>query len=123
MVYIFETEIRKNKTIGVSLQSILGLGRSKISFLCKKLGFSENLIVSDMTKDQIFSLIKAVKDSNFLVSNELVKFQFLLLQRSISVKSYRGLRRIIGLPVRGQRTRTNSKTAKRFKKTIKSDFI
>jgi small subunit ribosomal protein S13 len=95
MIYIFETEILNSKSVQFSLKKIYGLNTFQINSICKKLGFSANLKTSKLATDQIFTLKKLVE-----------------------IKSYSGLRRIKGLPVRGQRTHTNARTAKsrsRFK--------
>jgi len=116
MVYIFETEILNKKSLIFSLLAIYGLGRVRSRLLCRKLGYSENLTISDLTDAQINELISLIQKSGLVLTNELKKIQILLLKQKVSIKSYRGLRRIRGLPVRGQRTHTNAKTAKRLKK-------
>lgn len=113
MIYIFETEILKNKSLQFSLQKIYGIGKKQSSLLCKQLGFSKNFKTSDLSKDQIFRLIKRIENSNLILTSELKKLQISLFRNSVEIKSYKGLRRLKGLPVRGQRTHTNSKTSKR----------
>lgn len=115
MIYIFETEILNNKPIQFSLQKIYGIGKQHSSLFCKQLGFSKNLKTSELSKDQITKLIKKIVNSDLIITNELKKLQVFLLQNLINIKSYRGLRRLQGLPVRGQRTHTNSRTSKRRK--------
>lgn len=115
MIYIFETEIPNTKSIQFSLQKIYGIGKQHSFLFCKQLGFSKNLKTSELSKDQIIKLIKKIANSDIIVTNELKKLQIFLLQNLINIKSYRGLRRLQGLPIRGQRTHTNSKTSKRRK--------
>ena len=116
MIYIFETEILNFKAFNISLQKIYGLGSYQTSFICKKLGFTKNLRTNKLTNDQIFKLIKVVEESGLQITNDLRKSQIFSLKTLISIKSYKGLRKIRGLPIRGQRTHTNAKTAKRNKK-------
>jgi small subunit ribosomal protein S13 len=116
MVYILETEISKKKSLIFSLKSIYGLGESTSRLLCRKLGYSENLALSDLSQDQIAKLVQLLQKSGLILTHELKKVQVLLLKHKVSIKSYRGLRYIRGLPVRGQRTHTNAKTAKRLNK-------
>lgn len=116
MIYIFETEILNNKSLIFSLKKIYGLGKFQTTFLCKKLGFSQNLKTSELTNEQIIRLIKLIENSNLKITNELKKLQIFALKNLIEIKSYHGLRRLKGLPVRGQRTHTNAKTAKRTKR-------
>lgn len=123
MVYIFETEILNKKSLIFSLLAIYGLGRVRSRLLCRKLGYSENLTISDLTEAQINELTSFIKKSGLVLTNDLKKMQILLLKQKVSIKSYRGLRRIRGLPVRGQRTHTNGKTAKRLKKGDRKSVV
>jgi small subunit ribosomal protein S13 len=116
MIYIFETEILNNKPLIFSLQKIYGLGKKNSSLICKQLGFSNNLQTSKLSNDQISKLIKAIEKSDLIITNELRKLQAFSLRNLIDIKSYKGLRRLNGLPVRGQRTHTNSRTSRRQKR-------
>lgn len=116
MIYIFETEISNSKTINFSLQKIYGLGNYQTNIICKKLGFSKNLKTSNLTNDQIIKLIKTIENTNLKITSELKKLQIFNLKNLIDIKCYKGLRRIKGLPVRGQRTHTNAKTARSSKR-------
>lgn len=113
MIYIFETELKNSKSIFFSLNKIYGLNLYQTTKICKTLGFSVNLKTSKLNNDQIIKIIKFIEDSNFCITNNLKKTQIFALKNLVNIKSYRGLRRIKGLPVRGQRTHTNAKTAKR----------
>jgi small subunit ribosomal protein S13 len=116
MIYIFETEILNNKPLTISLQKIYGLGQKNSSLICKQLGFAQNITPSQLSNEQIAKIIKFVEKSNLAITNDMRKIQSISLRNLVDIKSYRGLRRISGLPVRGQRTHTNSKTAKRQKR-------
>ena len=113
MVYLFESELPKNKSIFVSLIKVYGLGNFKSSQICKKLGFSKFLKVKNLTKEQINKLAKIFELENIKTSSDLKKLKLLNNNKLIEIKSYRGLRKSRGLPVRGQRTHTNAKTAKK----------
>jgi small subunit ribosomal protein S13 len=115
MIYIYETELSNVKTIQFSLQKIYGLGKYQANVICKKLGFAKNLKTFNLTNDQIVKLIKTIENSNLKITGELKKLQVFTLKNLIDIKSYKGLRRIKGLPVRGQRTHTNAKTSRLFK--------
>jgi len=112
MIYIFETEILNNKSIYFSIQKIYGIGKKQSFLICKKLGFSINLKTVDLSNDQIIKLVKMIEKSNLIITSELKKLQSLFLKKLVEIKSYKGLRKIQGLPVRGQRTHTNAKTAR-----------
>lgn len=116
MIYIFETEILNNKPIYFSLQKIYGIGKKQASLICRQVGFSYNLKTSNLSSDQLVKLIKSIEKSQIVLTSELKKFQSLSLRTLIDIKSYKGLRRLKGLPVRGQRTHTNGKTAKKIKR-------
>ena len=116
MIYIFETEILNNKPLIFSLRKVYGLGKYQTIWLCKKLGFSQNLKTSELTTEQVVRLIKLIENSNLKITNELKKLQIFALKNLVDIKSYKGLRRLKGLPVRGQRTHTNARTSKRFKR-------
>jgi small subunit ribosomal protein S13 len=122
MIYIFETEILNNKCLSFALQKIYGIGKKNSSLICKQLGFSSNITPSQLSNEQIVKIIKFVEKSNIVITNDLRKLQSVILRNFVEIKSYRGLRRISGLPVRGQRTHTNSKTARRQKR-FNSIFI
>lgn len=116
MIYIFETEILNNKPLTISLQKIYGLGKKNSTLVCKLLGLSQNITPSHLSNEQITKLIKFIEKSNIVITNDLRKLQTISLRNLVEIKSYKGLRRISGLPVRGQRTHTNGKTAKRQKR-------
>ena len=116
MLYLFESELPKNKSLPFALSTIYGLGKTSSVNICKKLGFSKNLTVSDLSKEQVSKLVKNIESSNILIGGDLLKTRLLIAEKLVSMKSYRGLRRYQGLPVRGQRTHTNAKTSrKRFR--------
>ena len=81
--------------------------------LCKNLGFSRNLKLKDLSKTQLDELIAALKSSKLILAKDLKKRKQLIANHLIEIKSYKGLRGYQGLPVRGQRTHTNAKTARK----------
>ena len=113
MVYIFETEISNHKSVYISLQKIYGLGAYQINKVCKKLGFMRNLKTIKLTNDQILKVNKIIESNNIKITSELKKEQVFILKNLVYMKSNKGLRRIKGFPVRGQRTHTNAKTSKK----------
>ena len=115
MVYILESKLLDNKSIYFALKSVYGIGKNKAFFICKKLGFSPNLKVKNLSSNKINQILKLVESLNFVLANDLRKLKLLRKQHLLNIKSYRGLRRKKGFPVRGQRTHTNAKTAKRLR--------
>jgi small subunit ribosomal protein S13 len=113
MIYIFESELHKNKSIFLALMNIYGIGKFHSLLICKKLGFSKNLKVKNLSEEQINKLIKIIESLNIKLVSDLKRLHLLNKKKLINIKSYRGLRRNQGLPIRGQRTHTNSKTARK----------
>jgi len=115
MVYLFETELKENKSVFLALKNVYGIGKSKSFLICKQLGFGLDLKVNELSDDQITKLLKLI-ESTIIITSDLKKLKQKIVKKLVVIKSYRGLRRINGLPVRGQRTHTNAKTAKRNKR-------
>nr|QII42408.1 ribosomal protein S13 [Phaeodactylum tricornutum] len=115
MVYLFGSELPDNKSIFFSLRYAYGIGKGNSSSLCKKLGFSKNLKVRNLSKEHINKLIKIMEVLKIEVAGDLKKSKLFISKTLASIKSYRGLRKNQGLPVRGQRTHTNARTARKRK--------
>jgi small subunit ribosomal protein S13 len=113
MIYLFESEISENKPIFISLTQIHGIGIFTANYICNKLGFAKNLKLKDLSKDQIAKLVKTIELLKLNIASDLKKSALLNSKNLILIKSYKGLRRNQGLPVRGQRTHTNARTAKK----------
>lgn len=113
MVYLFESNIPDNKSVLYALTYIYGIGKTQSSLICNLLGFSKNLRVKDLTKEQVNKLLKTTQLLNIELASDLKKKYALITKKLTSIKSYRGLRKNQGLPVRGQRTHTNAKTARK----------
>ena len=115
MIYILETDISVKKSIYTSLRNIYGLGKYKINFLCKTIGLSPNMKTEKLSSEKLKKLVKVVNSLNIIITSELKKQLSLNLKTLISIKCYRGLRKLKRLPVRGQRTHTNAKTSRKIK--------
>jgi small subunit ribosomal protein S13 len=115
MIYLFEAELLENKLVFLSIMHIYGLGKFSSLLVCKRLGFSKNLKTNNLSKDQLTQLIETIEGLNKELAGALKKSKILHTKKLVSIRSYKGLRKIKGLPIRGQRTHTNAKTArKRF---------
>jgi small subunit ribosomal protein S13 len=115
MIYLLETKLNENKSVFIALTSIYGVGQQTALKLCKKLGFSLNFKVNDLTEEQVLEILKVIEDLNLITNNDLKQIKTQTLKTLVEIKSYRGLRRSKGLPVRGQRTHTNAKSARKNK--------
>ena len=116
MLYLLETNLPENKPVFSALTCVYGIGKNSASLICKKLGFSSNLKIKDLTHEQIADILKIIDSSELTLNNELRKLKSLTLKNLIQIKTYRGLRRVRGLPVRGQRTHTNAKSARKSRR-------
>jgi len=108
--------IPEQKPIKISLTYIFGIVKKTALDMLKKLSIRPELRAKDLTSDQILKLQNQVKEHT--VEGELkrtIRNNIEILKR---IKSYRGLRHSMGLPSRGQRTRTNARTKKGKKKTV-----
>ena len=116
MIHLLETKLPNNKQLHLALTHIYGINKRKSLLICKKLGFSKNFKVFELSNDHIFNIVKLVDFLKININSNLLKIKRLDKQKLVDIKSYRGIRRIKGFPVRGQRTRSNSKTAKKLNK-------
>lgn len=115
MIYLLETKLLENKSIYFSLTKIFGLGQFQSFLICKKFGLSHNCSLSKLTPDQIIQLIKFIESLSLLINSNLKKSKIILAKKLVEIKAYKGIRKLKGLPVRGQRTHTNAKTASKFR--------
>lgn len=113
MIYLFESELPNNKSIFFAMTHVFGIGNSQAFLICQKLGFSKNLKVRDLSKEQVQKLVSTIENSNLIIMDDLKKLKLLKFKKLLSIKSYKGLRLNQGLPVRGQRTHTNARTSRK----------
>jgi small subunit ribosomal protein S13 len=104
-----------NKHVGIALQSIFGIGRTRALQICKAVGVEASVKISDL-KDDVVTLIQKAA-AEFEVEGDLRRRVAINIKRLRDIKCYRGLRHRMGLPVRGQRTRTNARTRKGKKRS------
>lgn len=107
------TENKALFSIGKSLTQTYGLGSRRVKKLCEFVGISYNIKIKDLEAEQIESLMSHIQTQTFLTDQELKNLKLKNFKRLVEIKSYRGLRRIKGYPVRGQRTHSNGKTPKK----------
>lgn len=111
MARIAGVEIANDKKLWVSLQEIFGVGEVTAKEVCEKTKIDENVFVKDLTENDL-DKIRAYIDQNLQTEGELRQKVFRDIKRLKDVRSYRGVRHKLGLPVRGQRTRHNARTRK-----------
>jgi small subunit ribosomal protein S13 len=117
MPRVIGIDIPDNKRLEISLTYIYGVGRKLSNEIIAKLGLNPNARAHTLTEDNI-AKINAVLQSEYMVEGDLRRQIQNNIKRLISIHSYRGMRHRVGLPVRGQRTRTNARTRKGKRKTV-----
>jgi 30S ribosomal protein S13 len=106
-----------NKHIGIALTYIYGIGRPAAKDICDKAKVDPEKMANDLTEEEL-AKIREIIDKSYKVEGRLRTEIGLNLKRLMDIGCYRGLRHRRGLPVRGQRTRTNARTRKGKKKTV-----
>ena len=117
MARISGVDLPKNKRMEVALTYIYGIGRTKARQILKDSGVSPDTR-TDALADSEISAIRSVIDKDHKVEGDLRRDVSMSVKRLMDIGSYRGLRHRKGLPVRGQRTHTNSRTRKGPRRTI-----
>jgi small subunit ribosomal protein S13 len=110
-------DLPRNKRVVIGLTSIFGIGDSSSKRILAKLGISEDTKVSQLTDDQVNQIRNAIS-SEIKVEGALKSEVQMNIKRLMDIGTYRGKRHRRGLPVRGQRTRTNARTRKGKRKTV-----
>jgi small subunit ribosomal protein S13 len=118
MARIVGVDIPRNKKVPYSLRYIHGIGLTTAQKLCLEAKVDPNIRVQDLTEEQVVALRDAISDLGFMVEGELRSQTAMNIKRLKDVGTYRGLRHRRGLPVNGQRTKTNARTRKGKKRTI-----
>ena len=117
MARIAGVDLPRNKRGVIGLTYIYGIGRSTASKLLADAGIDENTKVNDWTDDNIRTLSRTIQDE-MKVEGELRSEVQMNIKRLMDIGCYRGQRHRKGLPLRGQRTRTNARTRKGKRKTV-----
>jgi len=117
MPRVIGIDIPDNKRLEVSLTYLYGIGRKLSNDIIEKLGLDKNMRANKLSEADIAKL-NAILTAEFVVEGDLRRQVQNNIKRLISIHSYRGMRHRLGLPVRGQRTRTNARTRKGKRKTV-----
>ena len=117
MARIAGVNLPREKRLAVALTYIYGIGSSTAQKVCTDLSLSEDEKVRDLTDDEITKL-RTYIDANLQVEGDLRRERSQAIKRLMEIACYRGLRHRRGLPVRGQRTKTNARSRKGPKKTV-----
>lgn len=110
-------DLPREKRVEIGLTYIFGIGRTRSSEILATTGISPDTRVRDLTDEEITKLRDTIEKS-YMVEGDLRRETALNIKRLMDIRCYRGLRHRMGLPVRGQRTKTNARTRKGPRKTI-----
>ena len=117
MARIAGVDIPRDKRVVISLTYIYGVGRTRSSEILKTTKIDESVRVKDLTDEQLIALRDEI-EKNYKVEGDLRRDVAADIRRKVEIGSYEGLRHRKGLPVRGQRTKTNARTRKGPKRTV-----
>ena len=117
MARIAGVDLPKEKRVEIGLTYIYGIGRSAADQILAATNINPDTRVKDLTKDEE-ALIRDYIDKNFVVEGDLRRNTALDIKRLVEIQCYRGVRHRKGLPVRGQRSKTNACTRKGPKRTV-----
>ena len=117
MARIAGVDLPREKRVEIGLTYIFGIGRKLSNDILKTTGVNPDTRVRDLTEEDVAKLREAI-DKDYTVEGDLRRETALNIKRLVEIGCYRGVRHRRGLPVRGQRTKTNARTRKGPKKTI-----
>ena len=118
MARIAGVDLPKEKRVEIGLTYVYGIGRKSANDILAKAGVNPDTRVRDLTDDDEAKIRDVIDKEGYVVEGDLRRMVALNIKRLVEINCYRGTRHRKGLPVRGQRTKTNARTRKGPKKTI-----
>ena len=118
MARIAGVDLPREKRVEIGLTYIYGIGVSSSNKILAKAGVNPDTRVKDLTDDQVNSIRKVLDEDEYKLEGDLRREVALNIKRLTEIGCYRGLRHRRGLPVRGQRTKTNARTRKGPRKLV-----
>ena len=118
MPRILGVDIPANKKLVFALRYIYGLGPTRAKTIVDEAGFDPDRRAGDLNEEELNQLANIVAEKNYIVEGDLRREVTANLKRLSAIRSWRGMRHMRGLPVRGQRTKNNSRTRKGKRKTV-----
>ncbi|WKC90876.1 30S ribosomal protein S13 [Borreliella carolinensis] len=122
MARISGIDLPSNKQLKIALTSIYGIGRTRALEVCNKSSIFPSKIAKDLDNDEVNRLRKVI-ESDYVVEGKLRSEVAMSIKRLMDIACYRGVRHRKGLPLRGQRTKTNARTRKGKRKTVANKKI
>ena len=118
MARIAGVDLPREKRIEIGLTYVYGIGRVSATKICAEAGVNPDTRVRDITDDEVKKITEAIESMGILVEGDLRREIALNIKRLQEIGCYRGIRHRKGLPVRGQKTKTNARTRKGPKRTV-----
>jgi len=118
MARIAGVDLPNDKRIEIALTYIYGIGTTSASNIIKSAGLNPDTRVKDLTEDEVAKIRETIEKENITVEGDLKRQVAGDIKRLTDINCYRGRRHRLGLPVRGQRTKTNARTRKGPKRTV-----
>ena len=118
MARIAGVDLPKEKRVEIGLTYVYGIGRKSANDILAKAGVNPDTRVRDLTDEDEAKIRDVIDEDGYVVEGDLRRMVALNIKRLVEINCYRGTRHRKGLPVRGQRTKTNARTRKGPKKTI-----
>jgi small subunit ribosomal protein S13 len=115
MIYILSMNFKNSKYVHIELSKLYGIGKYQVSKVCNKLNIGFGCCLGELKQSHLHMLLKQMDLQNLILDTVLKKQKRKVILFIIETKSYRGIRHIFNLPVRGQRTRTNARSRKKNK--------
>lgn len=112
MARIAGVNVPDNKRVKISLRYIHGIGPKVAERICAACNIEDSRRMKDLTEDELNNIRKEIENGDFLIEGDLRREVSLNIKRLMDMACFRGLRHRKGLPVRGQRTKTNARTRK-----------
>ena len=117
MARIAGVDLPREKRAEIGLTYIYGIGRATSNEILAKAGISKDARIKDLSDDEV-NVLRKIIDEDYLVEGDLRREISLNIRRLRDIKCYRGMRHAKGLPLRGQKTKTNARTRKGPRKTV-----
>lgn len=117
MARIAGVDLPRNKRIEIALTYIYGIGISRSKEIVLATGINSNTKITELNDEEVVKL-RLILDSEYEIEGDLRRIESMNIKRLMEINSYRGKRHRIGLPLRGQRTRTNARTRRGSKRTM-----
>ena len=118
MPRILGVDIPGERRIDIALRSIYGVGPANSRVILEQANIDPKVRARDLDEQQLSQIVHAMQEGQYVIEGDLRREHGLTLKRLQAIKSYRGIRHLRGLPVRGQRTQTNARTRKGPRKTV-----